>query len=163
MTSGQGLGNLALGMPPAEIYLLSWTWALVGGPGLGAWPALPSSVTSTFRDSLRLAGAWTSENESWDLGPFFSLFRHECMFSHVWPFATPWTEAHQAPLAVEFPRQEHWSELPFPTPEDQNSFCFGVGYRNILSRPQQPTTPLPQLSYERVLWKSFEEFGAFKA
>ena len=24
--------------------------------------------------------------------------------------------AHQAPLSIEFSRQEHWSELPFPTP-----------------------------------------------
>ena len=27
---------------------------------------------------------------------------------------TPWTVAHQAPLAVEFSRQEHWSGLPCP-------------------------------------------------
>ena len=25
-------------------------------------------------------------------------------------------EAFQAPLSTEFPRQECWSELPFPTP-----------------------------------------------
>ena len=30
--------------------------------------------------------------------------------------ATPWTVAHQAPLSMEFSRQEYWSELPFPTP-----------------------------------------------
>ena len=24
-------------------------------------------------------------------------------------FATPWTVAHQAPLSMEFSRQEHWS------------------------------------------------------
>ena len=28
----------------------------------------------------------------------------------------PWTVAHQAPLSLEFSRQEHWSGLPFPTP-----------------------------------------------
>ena len=33
-------------------------------------------------------------------------------------FATPWTVAHQAPLPVEFPRQEYWSGLPFPSPGD---------------------------------------------
>ena len=32
--------------------------------------------------------------------------------------ATPWTLAHQAPLAMEFSRQEHWSGLPVPTPVD---------------------------------------------
>ena len=27
-------------------------------------------------------------------------------------FATPWTVAHQAPLSMEFSRQEYWSWLP---------------------------------------------------
>ena len=35
-----------------------------------------------------------------------------CMFSHVQPFATPWTVARQAPLSKEFSRQEYWSKLP---------------------------------------------------
>ena len=30
----------------------------------------------------------------------------------------PWTTAHQVPLSVEFPRQEYWSGLPFPSPVD---------------------------------------------
>ena len=33
-------------------------------------------------------------------------------------FATPWTVARQAPLSMEFSRQEYWSELPFPPPGD---------------------------------------------
>ena len=32
--------------------------------------------------------------------------------------ATPWTTALQAPLSIGLPRQEYWSGLPFPTPED---------------------------------------------
>ena len=28
----------------------------------------------------------------------------------------PWTVAHQAPLSMEFSRQEYWSGLPFPSP-----------------------------------------------
>ena len=32
--------------------------------------------------------------------------------------ATPWTEAYQAPQAMEFSRQEYWSGLPFPSPGD---------------------------------------------
>ena len=39
-------------------------------------------------------------------------------FSCVWLFVTPWTIAHQTPLSVEFSRQEYWSGLPFPSPED---------------------------------------------
>ena len=33
-------------------------------------------------------------------------------------FLTPWTVAPQAPLSVEFSRQEYWTGLPFPTPGD---------------------------------------------
>ena len=35
-------------------------------------------------------------------------------FSRIQLFATPWTVAHQAPLPMGFPRQEYWSDLPFP-------------------------------------------------
>ena len=31
-------------------------------------------------------------------------------------FETPWTAARQAPLSIEFFRQESWSLLPFPAP-----------------------------------------------
>ena len=31
---------------------------------------------------------------------------------------TPWTPACQAPLPMEFSRQEYWSGLPFPSPGD---------------------------------------------
>ena len=33
----------------------------------------------------------------------------------------PWTVAHQAPLSMEFSRQEHWSGLPFPSPKDRST------------------------------------------
>ena len=33
-------------------------------------------------------------------------------------FVTPWTVAHQSPLSMGFLRQEYWSGLLFPSPED---------------------------------------------
>ena len=33
-------------------------------------------------------------------------------------FGIPWTVANQAPLSMEFSRQEYWGRLPFPTPGD---------------------------------------------
>ena len=33
-------------------------------------------------------------------------------------FATPWAIIFQAPLSMGFSRQEYWSGLPFPSPED---------------------------------------------
>ena len=35
-------------------------------------------------------------------------------FTHVWLFASLWTEALQAPLSVGFSRQKWWSGLPCP-------------------------------------------------
>ena len=40
---------------------------------------------------------------------------HAQSLSCVWLFATSWTIAHQAPLSVEFSREECWSGLPFPS------------------------------------------------
>ena len=61
----------------------------------------------------------------------YKLFKQECLVEYVCPlmqlacmlsciqlFATPWTIAHQAPLSLEFSRQEYWSGLPFPFPGD---------------------------------------------
>ena len=43
-----------------------------------------------------------------------------CVLSHsvMSNSATPWIVAHRAPLGMEFPRQEYWSGLPFPSPGD---------------------------------------------
>ena len=38
--------------------------------------------------------------------------------SHVRLFVSPWTIAPQAPLSVRLFRQEYWSGLPLPSPED---------------------------------------------
>ena len=42
-----------------------------------------------------------------------------CLVAQSCPrLATPWTVASQAPLSMGFPKQEYWSGLPFPSPED---------------------------------------------
>ena len=41
-----------------------------------------------------------------------------CVLSHIRFRTTSWTVALQAPLSTGFPRQESWSGLPFPSPED---------------------------------------------
>ena len=43
---------------------------------------------------------------------------HACRLSCVQLLVTPWTVAHQVPLSMEFSRQEYWSGLPFPSPEN---------------------------------------------
>ena len=46
------------------------------------------------------------------------IFSSVQSLSHVQLFVTPWMVARQAPLSMEFSRQEYWSGLPFPSPGD---------------------------------------------
>ena len=52
---------------------------------------------------------------------------------------TPWTVARQAPLSMEFSRQEYWSGLPFPSPGD-------LPYPGI--EPRSPTLQADSLPSE---------------
>ena len=46
------------------------------------------------------------------------MWKWKCLsLSHFWLSETPWTNAGQGPLSVEFSRQECWSGLPFPSPQ----------------------------------------------
>ena len=38
--------------------------------------------------------------------------------SRVRLFVTPWPVAYHAPPSMRFSKQEYWSGLPFPSPED---------------------------------------------
>ena len=46
------------------------------------------------------------------------MYECVCVLSHVRLFVTPQTAAHQAPLFMEFSRQEKWNGLSFPPPGD---------------------------------------------
>ena len=67
-----------------------------------------------------------------------------CMLSCVWLFATSWTVAHQAPLTMGFSRQEYWSWLPCPPPEDLHNLRVESGLqhrRQILDLLSHPGSP----------------------
>ena len=51
--------------------------------------------------------------------------------SHVQPSATPWTAAFQAPPSMGFSRQEYWSGVPLPSPEQQATY---VNYLKIIPK-----------------------------
>ena len=54
------------------------------------------------------------------------------LLRHIRLFVTPWTVACQAPLSMEFSRQESWCGLPFPTPG---------GHPNPGIKPESPVSP----------------------
>ena len=70
-------------------------------------------------------------------------------FSCVQLFMTPLTGAHQAPLSVEFSRQEYWSRLPFLSPGD---------LPNPGIKPGSPTLQADTLPSESIVNKIFIAF-----
>ena len=55
-------------------------------------------------------------------------WKWKCLsLSLIWLFATPWTVARQAPLSMEFSRQECWIGLPLPSPGDRPNLGIEPG------------------------------------
>ena len=95
------------------------------------------SPPRSYRDGISHHGhpecpKWEMGNETPTFTLSFSLFEmlssqifcqvvYSCMlsgFSHVQLLSTLWNVARQAPLSMEFCRQQCWSELPCPPPGD---------------------------------------------
>ena len=49
------------------------------------------------------------------------------LVTRVQLLATPWTAACQAPLSMEFSKQEYWCGQPFPSPGDLPDPGIGAG------------------------------------
>ena len=68
------------------------------------------------------------------------ICENESISCSVMSDSVPWTAAHQAPLTMEFSRQEWWSGLPFPSPGDLPD--PGVESRSsVLQADSLPTEP----------------------
>ena len=79
------------------------------------------------------------------------MYTRACSVAQSCPtFVTPWTVARQSPLSMGFPRQEYWSEWPFPSPGDPSnpgikptslaSAALAGGFF-ITVVPEKPTEP----------------------
>ena len=77
--------------------------------------SLSPVIIVNFREYLPFRNLQV-RNESWFLRPCIHVCVHVC--SVMSDSATPWAAAFQAPLSVEFSKQEYWSGVPFPPPGD---------------------------------------------
>ena len=75
-------------------------------------------------------------------------------------FVSPWTVACQAPLCMEFSRQEYLSGLPFPSPGDLPD--PGIESVSLISLHQQagssPLCHLGSYSYYYYLWHGSSKY-----
>ena len=63
---------------------------------------------------------------------------------------TPWTVACQAPVSMEFPRQESWNELQFPSPGDLPD----SGVEPMSPALQVDSLPLSHLGMPSYIYKT---------
>ena len=80
------------------------------------------------------------------------LFGRSVMSDSLWPIGLAW----QAPLPMEFPRQEYWSGLPFPSP----GHLPNPGIQPVSPAWQADSLPLRHLNYpEAQTSRAENEFG----
>ena len=90
------------------------------------WPPLKSQQITNAGESgqKREPSYTTGRNVNWcshpgeQYGGSLLLLLLLCYCCILTLSVTPWTVAHQAPLSMGLPRQEFWSVLPSPYPED---------------------------------------------
>ena len=69
-------------------------------------------------------GTLQARTLEWVAISFFNAWKWKVKvksLSRVLLLATPWTAAHQAPLSMGFSRQEYWSGVPSPSPQERFS------------------------------------------
>ena len=75
--------------------------------------------------------------------PFCKIFRVSGLVAKLYLTLEIWTVACQAPLSMEFFRQEYWSGLPFPFPGDRPN--PGIKPRSPALQADSLPTELPGL------------------
>ena len=66
----------------------------------------------------RWSGVYATFSQDPELGSSSVMKMKVKLLSRVPLFVTLWTVAYYDPLSMEFSRQEYWSGLSFPSPED---------------------------------------------
>ena len=116
--------------------LSQWTWVWVSS---GSWwwtgkrgCCSPWGLKESDTTELNCPLLEQREPDSSSLGRSHHFVFTCCSVAQSQLFEILWTAAHQAPLSMDFSRQEYWSGLPFPfsgesyPPKDQTGiFCIG--------------------------------------
>ena len=110
------VGSLPL-VPPekplGERYMMPGWMSLMHGQCKTTWVLSVSSYSCIFTGSWIFVASWSLVY----VQQYITLFIVAVLSpSCVLLFVTPWTVAHQAPLSMGFPRQEHWGGSPLPSP-----------------------------------------------
>ena len=96
-------------------YLYLQSSSLQGNPGDFLFRLLSElNIKTSFGCTGKLSLASNHRWYNWDLETLINCL----VLRDVQLFAAPWITAFQAPLCMVLSRQEYWSGLPCPLPED---------------------------------------------
>ena len=108
-----------------EDVMVEWHHRLDGhefeqAPGVGDWQEAWRDGVHGITKSWSQRSNWTELINTTETPGRKQLviIIHTGVLSCIWLFVTAWVVAHQAPLSMGFSRQEYWSGLPFPSPDD---------------------------------------------
>ena len=82
-----------------------------------SWNVLNDLIKWFYDKADEETEAWVYTDSIWSSESKLLCMRAKSLQS-CWLCAMLWTVAYQAPLSMRFSRQEYWSGLPFPSPED---------------------------------------------
>ena len=97
---------------------LAWVAAAAAAKSLQSCPTLCDPMDGSPWGSP-IPGILQARTLEWVASAFSNAWKWKVKvksLSCVWLFKTPWTAAYQAPLSMEFSRQEYWSGVPLPSP-----------------------------------------------
>ena len=99
-------------------FMLDYLYAAAAAKSLQSCPTLCDPIDGSPLGSS-VPGILQARTLEWVAIAFSNAWKWKVKvksLSRVWLFATPWTEAYQAPLPMGFSRQEYWSGVPLPSP-----------------------------------------------
>ena len=121
-------------VPSIPIYCTSdrhHLWSLYGKIGTAAAAAKLLQSCPTLCDPIDssppgspVPGILQARTLEWVVVSFSNAWKWKVKvksLSCVQLLATPWTAAYQAPPSMGFSRQEYWSGVPLPSPEDRHT------------------------------------------
>ena len=148
---------------PTAFNLPSW---LTTAKSLQSCPTLCDPIDSSSAGSP-VPGILQARTLEWVALSFSKAWKWKLKvksFSRVWPSATPWTAAFQAPPSTGFSRQEYWSGVPLPSTTIMLSTLkitmllncvVGEDSWESLELQGDPTSPFWRRSALGFLWKEW--------
>ena len=112
------------------------TAAAAAAKSLQSWPTLCDPIDSSAPGSP-VPGILQARTLEWVAISFSNAWKWKAKvksLSHVQLFETPWTAAYQAPPSMGFSRQEYWSWVPSPSPNEPflaNLYSTSMFFGNI--------------------------------